>query len=595
MWCIYLIMSDSPIRDFDQDHVIITTEVTVGKSYSSRGWALSRTDIHDWVPAEEFERDCKVIIDDISSEAVLRFNPRLFYESDELSSYLKELYDNGYSRYKVPMEILIPKNNFFTNVDSIEEYLNIGAVDTELLVGKSFSSKGWQLSKDVVEKLFPVEAYNREYLINIDNIYSNAKLNLQFRLFYKSNELSNYLEELHNINPRDKIPAKIIFNDDWDSKEDVKISEENSEVVNKNIDDDFDSPDNVNVQEDDATSVQVDIDKDVVNRNLCKICGQLYSTNESSSDKRFSDLCPCCVEKILALEAYNKIKESSLSNFIKKEFIEDKFASNFNQIWDLLLKYDFLATFGELYKLNCNESINQHYSKYLPDNPDINISSKKRNRDKILELMGKEEETEDENVCIVCGKTLSSDEYEKCESCSDKQLATEYLHDIVDLVPYGVNFSKLEFMGSNMGSLNAELVLNKLVQYELLLFDGNLFYRFNEVNFLNDFIKKYSENPYVIQVNYESADSNIPKISKNDLSSEERIDSLIKWKNYGDYVSFKKGQYGFTSVQFKQDGAFLYSKGFGTSYEAKIEAINYLKSLGKLILVDSSEIKLQIK
>ena len=71
-------MSDSPIRDFDQDHVIITTEVTVGKSYSSRGWALSRTDIHDWVPAEEFERDCKVIIDDISSEAVLRFNPRLF-------------------------------------------------------------------------------------------------------------------------------------------------------------------------------------------------------------------------------------------------------------------------------------------------------------------------------------------------------------------------------------------------------------------------------------------------------------------------------------------------------------------------------------
>ena len=106
----------------------------------------------------------------------------------------------------------------------------------------------------------------------------------------------------------------------------------------------------------------------------------------------------------------------------------------------------------------------------MSDNQDINISSKKRNRDKILELIGKEEETNDENVCIVCGKTLSSDEYEKCESCSDKQLATEYLHDIVDLVPYGENFSKLEFMGSNMGSLNAELVLNKLVQYELLLF-----------------------------------------------------------------------------------------------------------------------------
>ena len=88
-------MSNSPVMDSDQDYVIINTKVTVGKSYSSRGWALSRKDIHDWIPVEEFKRNCKVFINGICSDAILRFNPRLFYESDDLSFYLKELYDKG--------------------------------------------------------------------------------------------------------------------------------------------------------------------------------------------------------------------------------------------------------------------------------------------------------------------------------------------------------------------------------------------------------------------------------------------------------------------------------------------------------------------
>ena len=562
-------MSGSPIRDLDQDYKIISTEVTVGRSYSSRGWALSRKDIHDWIPVEKFERDCKVIINDISSDAILRFNPRLFYESDELSSYLEDLYERGYSKYKVPMDIIIPKNNFFTNIDSIESYLQVGTVDTNLLVGKSFKSKGWQLSKDLVSKFFPTEEYGGEYRIVINEIQSNAKLNLQFRLFYKSNELSEYLEELHYENPRNKIPAKIIFdNSDYNYSNDIEVNDE------KEVFDD----DNMDTQD--------------LSQHSCKNCGQ-YIT---STDDRL-DLCPLCLEKIQSLEEYNKIKNSSLSKFVKKEFVEDKLGSNFNQIWVLLLKYEFLTPFGELYKLNGNELIEQNFSKFLQDNQEEHFSSKKRNRDKILELIEESEEDSinEENVCIICGEELADNEIDRCELCNDKLLATEYLHDIVTLVPYGKNFSKLDVNGLNLPNLNTELVLNKLVKYELLLFDGYLSYKLNGVTFLNEFIEKYAKNPYVLQVNYEYDGSNIKKISKNDLSSEERIDSLIKWKNYADYVVFKKGQYGFVSVQFKQEGAFLYSKGFGTSYEAKIEAINYLKSIGKLILVDDAEIKLEIK
>lgn len=115
-------MSNSLITDFDQNTSIINTKVTVGKSYKSKGWALSREDIHDWIPVEKFERECKVIINDICSDATLRFNPRLFYESDDLSFYLKELYDKGCSKHKIPMKIKVPKSNFYKNMSNMDKY-----------------------------------------------------------------------------------------------------------------------------------------------------------------------------------------------------------------------------------------------------------------------------------------------------------------------------------------------------------------------------------------------------------------------------------------------------------------------------------------
>lgn len=562
-------MSKSPIVELDQDYVILNTSVTVGKSYSSKGWALSRQDIHDWIPVEEFERDCKVIINDICSDAILRFNPRLFYDSDELSFYLKELYDNGWRREKIPIGIKISKDSLFSNINSIEEYLELEFINTELLVGKSYSSKGWQLSKDIVSNLFPIEEYDLEYSIYVDGIESNAQLNLQFRLFYKNDELSAYLEELHHQNPRDKIPAKIIF----------EVSSVKPEIE----------------------SVELESD-DILEFNSCKICGNEYDVNAESLDdeNKFPNFCPECVEKIIILDVYNDVKNSSFSNFVKKDFVEEKVNSNFDKIWELLIQYEFLTPLGDLFRLNGNSLIENNYSKFLSNNaPKSEMSSKKRNKRKILELIKEEENGIDEEseipACIVCGNQLDNSNMEKCELCSDKSLATEYLKEFVTKVPYGKNFSKNTLIGCGIDSLDAEIFLKKLVNYGLISLESGVSYKLNEVSFLNDFVDKYSDNPYQLQVNYVNSNSDVLKISKKDLSSEERIDELVKWKNYGDYISFKKGQYGFISVQFKQDGMFMYSKGFNTSYEAKIEAIYYLKSLGKIVLIVEDDIKLEFK
>ena len=71
------------------------------------------------------------------------------------------------------------------------------------------------------------------------------------------------------------------------------------------------------------------------------------------------------------------------------------------------------------------------------------------------------------------------------------------------------------------------------------------------------------------------------------------MDEIIRWADFYDYVVFKKNKYEYVSVQFKNNGTFMYSKGYGTSYEAKIDVINYLKSLGKIKILNHDEIKLK--
>ena len=85
----------------------------------------------------------------------------------------------------------------------------------------------------------------------------------------------------------------------------------------------------------------------------------------------------------------------------------------------MLLEYNFLTPFGDLYKLKSNELIEKNYSKYLSDESKVSISSKKkRNHQKILELI-KEEDIEETpamtKVCNVCGVVLDNLEIDKCE------------------------------------------------------------------------------------------------------------------------------------------------------------------------------------
>ena len=169
------------------------------------------------------------MIEGIISPCRIKINPRLFYSSSSLKDYLrsqKSLDPN----MKISVEIKFNKKE-------LDEYhnefnrKNLDYIDTKLLVGKSYSSKGWGLAKDVVSKILPLNAYNFNFPVYIDDIPVDSRINMQTRLFYSSNELSAKLEKLSKINPKQKVDARIIIDEEYfkliNSFREEKFSDEN--------------------------------------------------------------------------------------------------------------------------------------------------------------------------------------------------------------------------------------------------------------------------------------------------------------------------------------------------------------------------------
>lgn len=83
---------------------VIDTEVKVGKSFDSGGWSLSRTDLNDLIPIDEYEGNYPIVVDGISTEGRLNLNTRLFYKGDELRSHLEDLFNENPNQ-KIPIQI----------------------------------------------------------------------------------------------------------------------------------------------------------------------------------------------------------------------------------------------------------------------------------------------------------------------------------------------------------------------------------------------------------------------------------------------------------------------------------------------------------
>lgn len=588
----------------------ISSKVKVGKSFSSKGWALNRKDFFDFIPVEKFEGLCEIQIGNLVFEAKITFNPRLFYESADLEDHLEKLYLDGMKDIKVPLIIYFSEDKLFKNVDSKYEDTFLNQVDTSLRVGKSFKSKGWQLSKGVVSRFIPIKEYEGKYDILVDNIPAKAKLNLQLRLFYKSNELSNYLKELYKIDPKQKIDVTIKLKDsfkdyglDGISKEKTVLALDSvsfirHEEVNSHVNEfilDSTVEDNVNNQEDNIISSNFTLD----DTNTCNICSNILTSIDDSILKNvsidFPEVCESCLKKIVALNSYYKLKNEYGSSFIRKELANEIWdGENFEYYWDLLCNYNFLKPLGDLFQLSLNHKIEEEYGTLISslNNDDGGNNSSSTWHEVDDEYITQAENSSDnediKNYCVICGKTIDEG-LDKCDDCLDKFFAIDYLKRLLPIVSPYSNFNKSYLYEQGFSNLDIELITIKLEKYGLIQRVDEDSYKLNDLSFLNQFLKdcKYDEGELEF-----SMGKNV--ITKDAFSSEEKLDKAIVWKRFKHLVEFIRRNDGYL-LQYKFNGQVANMKFFSSSYEAKLAAIQYLESENKLKVFSNEDIRLKFK
>lgn len=193
----------------------IYTHVHLGRKIQDvpKEWALNLYDIREFIPVLNYEFECYIMIHNIISPCKIRINPRILYSGNKIKEYLRsqKIIDKN---KKIKLEIKFNKNKLYNDLNEFSKK-HINYIDTKLLVGKSYKSKGWTLSNNVKSKIFPLNAYNFMYPAYIDGIQVEARLYIQIRLFFTSSELSQELEKLSKKNSKDKVDARIIINEEY--------------------------------------------------------------------------------------------------------------------------------------------------------------------------------------------------------------------------------------------------------------------------------------------------------------------------------------------------------------------------------------------
>jgi len=170
-------------------------------------------DIREFIPVLRYEFECYIQINGILAPCKVRINPRLFYSGTPLKNHLRSIKLKDPDKL-IPIEIKFNKSELDQKLDEFDVE-SLDYIDTNLLVGKSFSSKGWGLKKNVVSKILPLDAYNYMFPVYIDGIPAENRINVQTRLFYNSKALSHELKRLNRIDPSQEVRARIILNENY--------------------------------------------------------------------------------------------------------------------------------------------------------------------------------------------------------------------------------------------------------------------------------------------------------------------------------------------------------------------------------------------
>lgn len=175
----------------------ILTQVTVGKSYSSKGWALNKYDVESLVPLDS-EGEYSVTVDGIPSKASLQVNPRLFYKSNDLKEHLAQLAEED-DKQKVPLEIFVD-DNLIKNKDD-------GYIQVKVKASTILKNNEAAIQNKYLNNYLPINDYLGHFNGFIDDIPAEMGLNLVSYLRFKKKFIRDYIEPNYSMD--DIIDIKI--------------------------------------------------------------------------------------------------------------------------------------------------------------------------------------------------------------------------------------------------------------------------------------------------------------------------------------------------------------------------------------------------
>lgn len=590
--------SNSPQSDQETS---VFTLVKVGKSYKSKGWALPRRDISKIIPVEKYEGDCHIEIDGIVAPAIFRVNPRLFYRSNVLSKHLEKL-NKSEPNSKVALEIKLNEKQLYSNF--ISKYLTSNPIEflnTDLPVGKSYKSKGWRINMDITSKFIPLNEYSGIYDIVVDHIPSSAILDVQTRIFYKSEQLTAHLKELHDSNPKQRVNAKIIFDEDlvlFDLKTDVSEDGNNQKqtiLVNNSKEDKVKSKGDENIK--------------TTNDDKCSFCGnklpKRLNKNLKELSNEYPNACKKCLEKIYSLGMFYKFQEKTLVKSINKEHMKNKLdLEDFDYTWDLLLKYEMIEPLASNFRLCGNIEIENEFkhlfekdseTSELGYNPSVIAMESKKTAEspklgynpKVIEMDTKKKAKV--KKCRKCGNELTEEEDGKCNDCVQKELAYDYIKPLLPLFSHAARISKKDLPTDEYPEHKKNIIFSKLVEYDIVKDNLDETYSLN-LKYLVDFVKKYgSKRDYYIFDSLNN-DLNILFLPNFVIKDEKYLDLYLDWDNFKDYVVIRDS-FSLIRITLKDNKKFISTESSNDPFLAKLIAVKHLNELNVVNILSEKDTK----
>lgn len=194
-------------------------------SWANNGWTLSKEEVSNIVPINECGAKFDMLVDNIPAKGDIKNLVQLYYDSDELKAYFKELHEKN-PKGIVDLKISCEDLKEFISKDFIKPN---GKISLKQKSNQSaYEKRQWFAHKNIFD-YYPFDSGYSQCNVIVDGIKSTAKIRVVPKLsFKKNNKLQNYLKK----NNGKEVDVELNINkfnfEDFISKWDCSKSQEGS-------------------------------------------------------------------------------------------------------------------------------------------------------------------------------------------------------------------------------------------------------------------------------------------------------------------------------------------------------------------------------